>query len=57
MKKDVLFIIRDWNAKVRRQETSGVADTFGLGVQHEAGQRLIVFYQENILVVANTLIQ
>ena len=42
-KKDVLFILRDWNAKVGRQETSGEADTFGLRVQHEAGRRLIEF--------------
>ena len=55
--KDVLFIIVDWNAKVRSQETPGVAGKFGLGVQNEAGQRLIEFCQENALVVANTLFQ
>ena len=56
-KKDVLFIIGDWNAKVGRQETPGVTGKFGLGVLNEAGQRLIEFYQENILVIANTLFQ
>ena len=40
-KKDVLFIREDWNAKVGSQETPGVTGTFGLGVQNEAGQRLI----------------
>ena len=54
-KKDVLFIIGDWNAKVGTQETPGVTGKFGLGVQNEAGQRLIEFCQENALVVANTL--
>ena len=54
-KKDVLFIIRDWNAKVGSQETPGVTGKFGLGVQNEAGQRLIEFCQENALVIANTL--
>ena len=56
-KKDVLFIIGDWNAKVGSQETSGVTGKFGLGVQNEAGQRLIEFCQENGLVIANTLFQ
>ena len=56
-KKDVLFIIGDWNAKVGSQETPGVTDKFGLGVQNEAGQRLIEVCQENVLVVANTLFQ
>ena len=56
-KKDVLFIIGDWNAKVGSQETPGVTDIFGLGVQNEAGQRLIEFCQENALVIANTLFQ
>ena len=56
-KKDVLFIIRDWNAKVGSQETPGVASKFGLGIQYEAGQRLIEFCQENALVIANTLFQ
>ena len=53
-KKDVLFIIGDWNAKVGSQETPGVTGKFGLGVQNEAGQRLIEFCQENTLVIANT---
>ena len=56
-KKDVLFIIRDWNAKVGSQETVGVIGTFGLRAQNEAGQRLIEFCQENALVIANTLFQ
>ena len=56
-KKDVLFMIGDWNAKVGSQETSGVTGKFGLGVQNEAGQRLIEFCQENSLVIANTLFQ
>ena len=56
-KKDVLFIIGDWNAKVGSQETPGVTGKFGLGVQNEAGQRLIEFCQENALVIANTLFQ
>ena len=55
--KDVLFIIRDWNAKVGSQEISGVTGKFGLGVQNEAGQRLLQFCQENALVIANTLFQ
>ena len=53
--KDVLFTIGDWNAKVGSQETPGVIGKFGLGVQNEEGQRLIEFYQENALVIANTL--
>ena len=56
-KQDVLFIIRDWNAKVGSQETPGVTGKFGLGVQNEAGQRLIEFCQENSLVIANALFQ
>ena len=56
-KTDVLFIIGDWNAKVRSQETPGVTGKFGLGVRNEAGQRLIKFCQENSLVIANTLFQ
>ena len=56
-KIDVLFIIGDWNAKVGSQETPGVRDKFGLGVQNEAGQRLIDFCQENTLAIANTLFQ
>ena len=57
LKKDVLFIIGDWNAKVGSQETPGVTGKFGLGVQNEAGQRLIEFYQKNTMVIANTLFQ
>ena len=57
MKKDVLFIIGDWNAKVGSQEIPGVTGKFGLGVQNEARQRLIEFCQENPLVIANTLVQ
>ena len=56
-KKDVLFIIEDWNAKVGSQEIPGVTDKFGLGVQNEAGQRLVAFCQENTLVIASTLFQ
>ena len=56
-KKDVLFIIGDWNAKVGGQEKPGVTGKFGLGVQNEAGQRLIEFCQENTLVIPNILFQ
>ena len=56
-KKDVLFIIGDWNAKVGSQKTPRVTGKFGLGVQNKAGQRLIEFCQENTLVIANTLFQ
>ena len=56
-KKDILFIIGDWNAKVGSQETPGVTGKFGLGVRNEAGQRLIELCQENALVMANTLFQ
>ena len=56
-KKDVLFIIGDWNAKVGSQDLPGVTGKFGLGVQNEAGQRLIQFFKENALVIANTLFQ
>ena len=56
-KKDVLFIIGDWNAKVGSQKTPVVTGKFGLGMQNEAGQRLIEFCQENALVIANTLFQ
>ena len=56
-KKDVLFIIGDWNSKVGSQEIPGVTGKFGLGVQNEAGQRLIEFCQENALVIANILFQ
>ena len=56
-KKDVLFIIGDWNAKVRSQETPGITGKFGLGVQNEAAQRQMEICQENTLVIANTLFQ
>ena len=56
-KKDVLFIIGDWNAKIGSQETPGVRGKFGLGIRNEARQRLIEFYQENALVITNTLFQ
>ena len=56
-KKDVFFIIGDWNAKVGSQETPGVTGKFGLGVQNDAGQRLTEFFQENALIIANTLFQ
>ena len=56
-KKDVLFIIGDWNAKVGSQEIPGVTGKFGLRVQNEVGQRLIEFCQVNALVIANTLFQ
>ena len=56
-KKDVLFIIRDWNAKVGSQEIPRVTGNFGLGVQNEAGQKLIEFCQENALIITNTLFQ
>ena len=56
-KKDVLFIIGDWNAKAGNQEMPGVTGKFDLRVQNEAGQRLTKFYQENTLVIANTLFQ
>ena len=56
-KKHVILIIGDWNAKVGSQETPGVAGKFGLGVQNEAGQRLIEFCQENALVITNTLLK
>ena len=57
LQKDVLFIIGDWNAKGGNQEIPGVTGKFGLGIQNEAGQRLIEFCQENALVIANTLFQ
>ena len=56
-KRDALFIIGDWNAKVGSQETPGVTGKYGLGIRNEAGQRLIEFCQENALVIANTLFQ
>ena len=54
-KKDVFFIIGDWNAKVGVQKYLDTLGTFGLGVQNKVGQRLIEFFQENPLVIANTL--
>ena len=54
-KKDVLFLIGDWNAKAGSQETPGLTGKFGLGIWKEAGQRLVEFCQENALVIANTL--
>ena len=54
-KKDVLFIIEDWNAKVGSQETPGVTGKLGFGVQNGAGQRLTEFCQKNTLAIANTL--
>ena len=56
-KKDVLFTIGDWNAKVGSQEIPAATDKFCLGEQNEAGQRLTEFFQENVLVIANTLLQ
>ena len=56
-KKDVLFILGDWNTKVGSQEIPGVTRKFGLGVQNGAGQRLIEFCQENALVIVDTLFQ
>ena len=57
LQNDVFFVIGDWNAKVRSQETPGVTVKFDLGVWNEAGQRLIEFCQENALVIANTFFQ
>ena len=54
-KKDVLFIVGDWNAKVGSQKTPGITGKFSLGVQNEAGQRIIEFCLENTLIIANTL--
>ena len=56
-KRDVLFIIGDWNAKVGSQDMSGVTGKFGLGVQNEAGQRLTESCQENALIITNILLQ
>ena len=56
-KKDVLFIIWDWNAKVESQDLHRASGKFDIGVQNEAGQRLTEFCQENTLVLANTLFQ
>ena len=57
LKKHILFITEDWNAKVGSQKTPGVTGKFGLGVQNEAGQSIIEFCQENALVIASTLFQ
>ena len=56
-KKDVPFIIRDWNAKVGSQEKPGVTGKFGLGIRNEAGQRPTEFFQENALAIENTIFQ
>ena len=56
-KKDVLFIIGDWNEKVGSQETPEITGKFGLGMRNEAGQRLIEFCQDDALVIANILFQ
>ena len=56
-KKKVFFIIGDWNAKGGSQEIPGVTSKFGLGVQNEAGKRLIDFCQEKTLGIANTFFQ
>ena len=56
-KKDVLFIIGDWNVKVGSQEITGVTGKFSLGVQNEAGQRLTEFCQKNTPVIANMIFQ
>ena len=56
-KRNVFFIIGDWNAKVGSQEIPGVTGKFSLGVQNEAGQRLTEFCQENTLVIANSFFQ
>ena len=56
-RKDVLFIIGDWNAKVGSQEIPGVTGNFGLRVQNEVEQRLTEFCQENTLIIGNTLFQ
>ena len=57
LKKDVLFIIGHWNAEVGSQEIPGITGKFGIGVRSDAGQRLIEFYQESTLVIADTLFQ
>ena len=56
-KKDVPFIIGDWNTKVGNQEMPGLTGKFGLAIQNEAGQRLIDFCEENTLVIADTCFQ
>ena len=57
LRKDILFIIGDWNANVGSKQIPGLTSKFGLGVQNEAGQSLTEFYQENALVKANILFQ
>ena len=56
-KKDVHFITGDWMQKQKIKKIPGITGNFGLGVQNEAGQRLKEFFQENALVIANTLFQ
>ena len=56
-KKDVLFLLGDWNVTVGNEEIPGITGMFGLGVQNEAGQRLTKFCQKNTLVITNTLFQ
>ena len=56
-KKDILFILGDWNAKVGSQKIPGITGKFGLGVHNEAGLWLTEFCQENLLIIANTLLQ
>ena len=55
--KKVFFIIGDWNSKIGSPKIPRITDKFGLGVQHEAGQRITEFCQENIWIIANTLFQ
>ena len=57
IRQDLLFVIGDWNAKVRSQDIPGVTGKFGRGVQNEAGQKLTEFCQENALAIANILFQ
>ena len=57
VKKDVLFIIGDWNAKLGSQEILGVTGKIGLGVPNEVGQHLTEFCQENAMMIENTLFQ
>ena len=56
-KKDILFIIEDWKAKVGSQEIPGITGKFSLGVQNGAGQRLTEFCQENTPVIASAIYQ
>ena len=57
IRQDLLFVMGDWNAKVRSQDIPGVTGKLGLGVQNEARQKLTEFCQENALAIANTLFQ